>query len=283
MKGPVEIVPGVYGLGDEFVNWYVVVDDGRLTAVDAGIPAYAKTLEGDLRGMGHSPADVAALVLTHSDADHTGIAPQLKEAGARVLVHSADDATLRKPGPKKGDASPRHQLKYLWRPTAMRLLVHLARGGAARPPKVEGAETFEDGAVLDVPGEPRVVHTPGHTPGHCALHFERHGVVFVGDALCTWNPITGKVGPQRFPSGLTVDNAQALESLALIGALDAQVLLVGHGEPFRGPPAAAVSAARAAGPSSAPGSPSPGTQATRPPRAAPRDRRTARRTCRPCS
>ena len=247
MKGPVEIVPGVHGLGDEMVNWYVVEDGGRLTAVDAGVPAFAKTLEADLASIGRKPADVAALVLTHSDADHTGIAPALQEDGARVLIHSADDATLRKPGPKKGDASPRHLLKYMWRPTFLRLAVHLGRAGAARPPKVEGAETYEDGAVLDVPGRPRVVHTPGHTPGHCALLFEQHGALFVGDALCTWNPVTGKRGAQRFPSALNVSNAQALESLALIEGLEAQAVLPGHGEPWRERPAAAVAAARAAG------------------------------------
>jgi len=247
VKGPVEIVPGVYGLGSEMVNWYVVEDGGRLTAVDAGIPSFAKDLEADLRSIGHTPADVAALVLTHSDADHTGIAPQLKEAGARVLVNAADDATLRKPAAKKGDAAPWHVLPYMWRPTFWRIFGHLIRGGAARLTKVEGAETFGDGDVLDVPGAPRVIATPGHTPGHSAISFERHGALFVGDALCTWNPLTGRLGAQLMPSAFNVSNAQALASLAAIEPLDAQVVLPGHGEAFREGPAAAVSAARAAG------------------------------------
>ena len=55
VKGPVEIVPGVYGLGDDMVNWYVVDDGGRLTAVDAGVPGFAKTLEADLRSIGREP------------------------------------------------------------------------------------------------------------------------------------------------------------------------------------------------------------------------------------
>ena len=106
-----------------------------------------------------------------------------------------------------------------------------------------------DGAVLDVPGRPRAVATPGHTPGHCAIHFEQHGALFAGDALCTWNPLTGRIGAQLMPSAFNVDNAQALESLARLEGLDAQVTLPGHGEPWRERPAAAVSAARAAGPS----------------------------------
>jgi glyoxylase-like metal-dependent hydrolase (beta-lactamase superfamily II) len=247
VKGPVEIVPGVYGLGSEMVNWYVVADGGRLTAVDAGIPGFGKTLEDDLRSIGHAPSDVDALVLTHSDADHTGIAPLLQEAGAHVYVHSADDATLRKPGPKKGDAAPWHTLPYMWRPTFWRIFAHLVRGGAARPPKVEGAETFEDGAVLGAPGSPTVIATPGHTPGHCAIHFPRHGALFAGDALCTWNPLTGRRGAQMMPSAFNVDNAQALESLGALEGVEVQVVLPGHGEPWRDSPAAAVSAARAAG------------------------------------
>jgi glyoxylase-like metal-dependent hydrolase (beta-lactamase superfamily II) len=110
-----------------------------------------------------------------------------------------------------------------------------------------GAETFEDAAVLDVPGRPRVIHTPGHTPGHCALLFEQRGALFAGDALCTWNPVTGQLGPQRFPSALNVNNAQALESLDRIEGLEAQVVLPGHGEPYREEPRGAVAAARAAG------------------------------------
>ncbi|HEU0024032.1 MAG TPA: MBL fold metallo-hydrolase [Thermoleophilaceae bacterium] len=249
MHGPVEIAPGVHGLGSEYVNWYLVEEGDRLTAVDAGLPAFRKTLASDLRAIGRHTSDVAAVVLTHSDADHTGVVPELREAGARVLIHSDDEDTLRRPSPKTGDANPKNVLPYLRRGTPWRVLVHMSRRGGARPPKVEGAETFADGAVLDVPGSPRVVHTPGHTPGHCVILFEGVGALFVGDALCTWNALTARRGAQLMPRPLNVDNERALESLARIEGLEARAVLPGHGDPLLESPAAAVAAAREAGPS----------------------------------
>jgi glyoxylase-like metal-dependent hydrolase (beta-lactamase superfamily II) len=247
MQGPVEIVRGVHGLGSRFVNWFVVEDEGRLTAVDAGLPGFRGDLTGDLEALGHRLEDVDAVVLTHSDADHTGVTPALREAGARVLIHAEDEDTLRRPRPKGGDASPIHLVPHLWRPSLWRVGVHMTRAGGARPPKIEGAETFSDGDLLDVPGRPRVVHTPGHTPGHCVLLFERHGALFVGDAMCTWNLLTGRRGPQVMPSAFNVSTDDCFESLAAIEALEAQALLPGHGDPWRESPAAAVARAREAG------------------------------------
>jgi glyoxylase-like metal-dependent hydrolase (beta-lactamase superfamily II) len=248
MRGPVEIVPGVYGLGTEMVNWYLVEDGGRLTAVDAGLPGYRETLDADLQALGHGMGDVEAVVLTHCDADHTGLANAFKEAGARVLIHSADERRLRKPGPKSGDASLPRLLSVIWKPGTIRLFRHMAKyGGGARPPAVEPTATFEHGDLLDVPGHPTVVPTPGHTEGHCAIHFEGRSALFAGDALCTWHPISGRTGPQLMPSSFNVSNDQALRSLSAIEAIDAQAMLLGHGAPWREGPSAAAARARAIG------------------------------------
>lgn len=246
-SGPHEVVPGVYRLGTSLVNWYVVEEGGRLTAVDAGLSGFGKTLREDLRALGHGPEDVEAVVLTHADADHTGLVPALHESGARVLVHAADDAALRSPGPKSGDASPRHLLAHLWRLRFWRTMGHMARRGGAKPPKFEGAETFAGTEVLDVPGSPRVIPTPGHTPGHCALHFETRGALFAGDALCMLNPLTGATGPQVMPSAFNVDTGAAFSALEAIEGLEPSVVLPGHGEPWLDGPSEAVRLARAAG------------------------------------
>jgi len=244
MEGPQEIVPGVYGLGSSMVNWYLVEQEGRLTAVDAGLSGFGGTLEADLAQIGRSLGDLEAVVLTHSDADHTGLAPRLREAGARVLIHEGDDATLRRPRPKRGDGSPLHLLPWLGRSQTWKLFGHMARRGGARAARIEGAETFTEGGELDVPGRPRPIHTPGHTDGHCVLLFAGHGALFVGDAMCTWNPLTAAVGPQLMPRPLNVSYAECLSSLGRFDSVEAGVLLPGHGEPWRDGVASAVELAR---------------------------------------
>jgi glyoxylase-like metal-dependent hydrolase (beta-lactamase superfamily II) len=239
-----EIVPGVTRLGTEIVNWYLVQDGGKLTAVDAGLPGYRRTLESDLEARGYSLGQIDAVVLTHSDSDHTGMGTTLRDAGARILIHGDDEPTLRKPGPKSGDGAPVHWLPLLVRPAFWRFMGHMTRFGGAKPAPIEGAETFADGDVLDVPGSPRVIHTPGHNRGHCALLFERHGALFVGDELCTWNPLTNGRGPQLMPKPFDVSYAQCIESLGRLEGLQANVILPGHGHPWTGSPADAVSNAR---------------------------------------
>ena len=241
-----DLVQGVHRLGTWTVNWYLVEDGGRFTAVDAGLPGFRGTLEADLVDLGAGLADVEAVVLTHSDGDHIGLASALKESGARVLIHTSDAETLRKPGPKGGDAKPINTLPQLWRPSFWRFMVSIIRSGGGRIRGVEGAETFADGDLLDVPGRPRVIPTPGHTNGHCAFQFEQHRALFVGDATCSYNPITARRGPQLMPRSFNESNADARRSLDALEPIEADVMLFGHGEPWRGGVGEAVRQARAA-------------------------------------
>jgi glyoxylase-like metal-dependent hydrolase (beta-lactamase superfamily II) len=70
---------------------------------------------------------------------------------------------------------------YLRRGHAWRLLGHLATAGL--PKKLAAVTTFRDGETLDVPGRPRVLHTPGHTAGHVCFWLEPQGVLVAGDLL----------------------------------------------------------------------------------------------------
>jgi glyoxylase-like metal-dependent hydrolase (beta-lactamase superfamily II) len=240
-----DISPRIHRLGTPLVNWYFVEDRGELTAVDGGLPGFKRTLAADLAMLGFGLKDVRAVILTHSDGDHTGVADELHESGARVLIHAADEPKLRKPGPKSGDAKAVNIVPEMWRPSLWRAFGSLLLAGGARPAKINDAETFTEG-VLDVPGRPRVIPTPGHTPGHCAFHFEEHSALFVGDAMATLNMITLRTGPQLMPRPLNESNAETLRSLDPIEPIDAEIMLFGHGEPWRDGVGAAVAQARTA-------------------------------------
>jgi glyoxylase-like metal-dependent hydrolase (beta-lactamase superfamily II) len=243
---PREIAPGVYCLGSEQVNWYLVEDGGSFSAVDAGLPRFKDDLPADLRTLGISLRDIDALVLTHADGDHTGLAPLFHEAGARVLVHEADEPLLRKPRRKGGDARGSSVMSNLWRRPVRKLRGHTFRQGGAKPKKITGAETFRDGDLLDVPGHFRVVHTPGHTLGHCALLDEARCVLFAGDALADHRVVTKGRGPQVMPSYTNVDSEQAIDSLDALERLDDRVdtVVFGHGTPWHDGLATAVASAR---------------------------------------
>lgn len=210
------------------------------------MPGFGGSLVSDLASLGFGLGDIDAVILTHSDADHTGLVRMLHDAGARVLIHRDDEPKLRKPGPKSGDASPQHVIPDLWRPSFWRTIIGMAQAQGFRLTKFTDAETFGYGDVLDVPGRPRAVATPGHTPGHTAFQFEAPSALFVGDAMCTLNPISHRRGPQLMPRAMNQSHDQARESLGELEGCEADVMLFGHGEPWRDGVGAAVRQAQGA-------------------------------------
>jgi glyoxylase-like metal-dependent hydrolase (beta-lactamase superfamily II) len=240
-----EIVPGVHRLGTETVNWYLVEEAGRVTVVDAAVPGYWDQLEPALTAIGRKLTDVDAMVLTHGHSDHTGVAGRLHERGVPVYLHEGDHELLRTAKePWKRERSPFPQILRLG---VWPFFLHMVRNGALKPPKIDDPVPIGDGDVLEVPGRPRVVHTPGHTPGMCSFYFENHRALIVGDLLCTWNPLTGRRGPQIMPAAFNVSSDGSLASLGEIEGLGAAVVLVGHGEPWTDGVESAVARAREAG------------------------------------
>jgi glyoxylase-like metal-dependent hydrolase (beta-lactamase superfamily II) len=197
--------------------------------------------------IGRDASEIRALVLTHAHFDHIGFAERARtELGIPVHVHENDAPLARKPLQYTHE---RARGRYLL--TKPRGLPHVLGFLAARafwPPPVREVRPFSEG-VLDVPGSPRVVFTPGHTVGHCALHFPDRDAVIAGDALVMLDPYLGKKGPRIVAGAATADSGWALRSLGALGELDAGTVLTGHGEPWRGGTDEAVRLARQVGPS----------------------------------
>jgi len=241
-----EVAPGIHRLGNELVNFYVVEDGERLMLVDAGLSGFLGQVEEFLAARGRTLATIDAVLLTHAHGDHVGVAEAARAAGATVYVHEGDEEMARTGKYPKTEGNVARYLRHraMWR-----LLAVGARNGGLRTPKIAEVTTFVDGAELDLPGRPRIVHTPGHSNGHVVFHFPDRGALLAGDALCTYNPLTGRDGPQIMSGAFSVSSAQAMASLDRLEPLEAGVMLVGHGDPWTGGVAAAVARAREAGPS----------------------------------
>jgi glyoxylase-like metal-dependent hydrolase (beta-lactamase superfamily II) len=238
--------PGVHRLAHAGVSCYLIEDGGGITVVDAALPATWPYLRQALTALSREPSDVAALVLTHAHFDHLGFARRMQdEWGVPVYAHPAERTIAAHPY-RYAHESPRG-LYPLRHPGGVPVLAAMAAAGAFAVPGVEELVEFAPGDVLDVPGRPRVVFTPGHTFGHSALLLEDRSVLLCGDALVTLDPYTGFVGPRIVAGAATADSAQALDSLQAIADTEVDLLLPGHGEPWRTGAATAAALAKAAG------------------------------------
>lgn len=81
------IISGVYRIRSGYVSAYVIDGDEGVTLVDTLLPKREELIEESLSEIGRSLADLAAIVLTHSHADHAGSAAAVEKAsGPRVRI-----------------------------------------------------------------------------------------------------------------------------------------------------------------------------------------------------
>lgn len=142
-------------------------------------------------------------------------------------MHAADveraQLKVKKPNSGWGPVKAGPLVGFLWYST---------RHGGLRIPPAEHLQTMSDGDVLDVPGKPQIIHTPGHTPGSVAVHVPMVDALLLGDEMTTRNVLTGATGPK--PAPFTLQPDQAIQSLDLIEKIDATWVLPGHGPAWDG-------------------------------------------------
>ncbi len=212
--------PDLHLLRFPIVNAYLWTGNDGLTLIDCGLPGSGPEIAAAIRQLGHHPADVSQVVLTHFHGDHMGAAREVMSWGAaRVLAHQADAPFIA--GQRTG---PPPDLADWERP----LFEHVNRQlPAARTEPVPVHTELADGADVDLGGVlASVVAAPGHTPGSIALHVPDYGILLTGDAIA------------RAPDGrvmLGVFNADpkaAALSFRRLAALEVEAAGFGHGDPL---------------------------------------------------
>ncbi len=206
-----KITNTVYQADDVTGGPSVIVGDGYLTLVDAGVPGSETQIIALIETLGRNPSDVKHILITHPDGDHIGALPALVAAtGARVYAQR-DEAEV---------IEGKRQI----------------RGGkmVAAPVKVD--QVVKEGDVLPLHGGIRVVESFGHTLGHVCYYLVKEKLLFTGDCLTNTNGLTGSLPPYT----ANMDLAKA--TVKKIAALAPDSLAFGHGPAIVGGAAAQVKA-----------------------------------------
>ena len=238
-----EVATGVWHARADHVGWMLVTDGQDVTLVDTGYPGDREALLRSLARIGRSPADVAAVLLTHAHPDHIGSAEHLRTHGP-TPVHAHEREVPHARGEVIQQVTVGAVIRT-WGVTALlrrEVLVWLRdviRLKGLQAERLGAVEAFEDGP-LDVPGAPVAVLAPGHTAGHCAFDFADRGVLHVGDAMFTSHHLSKRDGPQPAMPFFDADHEQALRTIEQLADISAEVVVSGHGPAFHGTPAAAA-------------------------------------------
>lgn len=179
-----EIIPGVYAIKDGYVNMFLIRGKTGYVAVDSG--KSADRIVRELASLDITPEEIRAVLLTHSDYDHTGGIRKLPDADVYLSI-------------------PEEQL-----------ITGAVKRFFIKRNKLHGTYMLlADGEKIEIDGlSIECLLAPGHTPGSmCYRINERY--LFCGDSLSIKN---GTVG--IFSDLLNMDSESQRAALQKIGCLD---------------------------------------------------------------
>jgi glyoxylase-like metal-dependent hydrolase (beta-lactamase superfamily II) len=238
-----KVLPGVWRLrlalpwpGVPHGNVWAVAADGGIVLFDTGIGGKGRMRQLDLAlgQVGFGIEDVRLLVCTHSHTDHYGLAaPIVEGAGCELWMHPAwEHVRLHADDPA----------------AALEQRIEVARQSGVPPEALERyRESRSDGETgIDAIVEPdrdllpgvevetdlgawQVHETPGHAPSHVVLHQPERRLLISGDHLLGRTVLFFDHGHSPDPVG------EFLGGLDEVEPLEVDLVLPGHGRPFRDP------------------------------------------------
>jgi len=189
-----EIVPNVFSIKDSFVNMFLVKDNSTYVAIDAGNDI--EVIKNELKKLIINPDSVVAVMLTHSDGDHTAALKLFKNA--KIYLSKQEEQMINGTTSKfMGVGNKIYTKNYIL---------------------LNDQQTLTIGNLI-ITG----ILTPGHTPGSMS-YLVNEKYLFVGDAFGLKN---GKIDkPNDF---FSKDMKTAISSFQKINnLLNAEYIFTAH-------------------------------------------------------
>jgi len=228
-----EFLPGVRiaalqpptGAQTGVMNVCLLVERGRVTVVDAGLPGSAPAILAELAAAGLEPAAVRRVIITHHHIDHVGGLADLAAAtGAEVWAHRDDAPTIEGAVARPGLPPERVAAMLESVPEEQRAAAAQRMRAMREVTPVPVDLRLVGGEELDVLGGVRVLHTPGHTAGHLSLLLPALSLLIAGDLMRLED---GAI--RESPSGYAADADQSLASARAAAGLGFAAFVGYHG------------------------------------------------------
>jgi glyoxylase-like metal-dependent hydrolase (beta-lactamase superfamily II) len=237
------VLPGVWRLrlalpwpGVPHGNVWAVACDGGIVLFDTGIGGKGRLRQFELAlaQVGFGIEDVRLLVCTHSHTDHYGLAaPIVEAAGCELWMHPAwEHVRLLADDPAAALEQRIEVARQSGVPAEALERYREARGDSETGIEaiVEPDRDLLPGVEVETDlGSWQVHETPGHAPSHVVLHQPERKLLISGDHLLGRTVLFFDHGHTPDPVG------EFLRGLDEVEPLDVDLVLPGHGRPFRDP------------------------------------------------
>ncbi len=203
------------------IGAYLLPTNDGLALVECGPTTTLEALEAGIRALGHDPADVRHVLVTHIHLDHAGAAGVLLDRlpEARLYVHEVGAPHLIDPANLLRSATRIYgeRMDELW--------------GEIRPVPAERVVVVADDEIVPIGGRSlRALYTPGHASHHIAYFDHEARQAFTGDVAGVRIPPALEVWPPTPPPD--IDIAGWHSSIARLRDANPDRLLLTHFGPW---------------------------------------------------
>lgn len=203
------------------IGAYLLPTDDGLALIECGPTTTLDALNAGIRALGHDPADVRHVLVTHIHLDHAGAAGVLlgQLPDATLYVHEVGAPHMIDPTNLLRSATRIYgeRMELLW--------------GEIRPVPADRVIVVGDDEVVTIGGRAlRALYTPGHASHHIAYHDADARLVFTGDVAGVRIPPAVEVWPPTPPPDIDIAGWHA--SIDRLRAIDPDRILLTHFGPW---------------------------------------------------